>query len=243
MTRTRTIATTTASTASTGVNAWKRLNAPPVLRLRRSSRVVPMIDSGPSASAATAHAFVSWSSAITPSTIPAASASRRCSWARSGAGSLPASLRTGLAVDALLGVRDGLEPLEGDPPSRGHAQAVSAGVHAGQGPVDRLHDAARRRRQQQVALTLDVDGVALARLLVELGVTGVAFHGERVGLGLELVGLAQVASPLVLQPAPQPVDRLGRQVGRRRHDLEPGERADDRSGLARRDVALQTRRL
>ena len=70
-----------------------------------------------------------------------------------------------------------------------------------------------RRRQQQVALALDVDGVALARLLVELGVALVAVLRELLGFRLELVGLREVARPLLEQPDPEPFGGARRQSG------------------------------
>ena len=55
--------------------------------------------------------------------------------------------------------------------------------------VDRL---ARGGRQGEVAFALDADRVALARLLVELRVALLAFAREQLGLGRQLLGLAQV---------------------------------------------------
>src|SRR5262249_57191192 len=54
-------------------------------------------------------------------------------------------------------------------------------------------------REGQVPLALDGQGVALARLLVELDVAGLAVLGERVGLGLEGLGLAEVVGALALE--------------------------------------------
>ena len=120
--------------------------------------------------------------------------------------SLAASLGTSLAVDAGLGVRQGLEALEVDAPTGGEAQAVGAVLHALERAVDLVDDLLRRRREQEVALALDVDGVALARLLVELRVAALALGGELLGLGLELVGLLDVAGPLLEQARLQPLD-------------------------------------
>src|SRR5262245_32901649 len=98
--------------------------------------------------------------------------------------SLAASLGTSLAVDAGLGVGQRLEALQVDAPAGGDAQAVGAGGHALERAVDLVDDLLRRRRQEQVALALDVDGVALARLLVELRVATLPLGRELVGLGL-----------------------------------------------------------
>ena len=91
-----------------------------------------------------------------------------------------ASLGTSLAVDAGLGVRQGLETLEVDAATGGDAQPVGAVGDALQRAVDLVDGLLGRRREQQVALALDVDGVALARLLVELGVAALAL-GRRAG--------------------------------------------------------------
>src|SRR5436305_1938079 len=76
-TRTSTTATMAASTASSGVNPVRMLNAPPGLRLSRNSTVVPMIERGPSARDATTQAFVTWSSRTTPPTSPMIRRGRR----------------------------------------------------------------------------------------------------------------------------------------------------------------------
>src|SRR5207302_4340604 len=138
------------------VKPWKRLKALPVLRLRRRSTVLPTIDTGPSGSSRTAHALVSWSADTTATTIPAARPGRP-----SGPAVLPSASAFGtrLAVDAVLRVREGLEPLERDAPAGGHAHPVGAGLHALQRPVDLVDDLASRGGEQQVALTLHVQGV------------------------------------------------------------------------------------
>src|SRR6186997_1430343 len=71
---------------------------------------------------------------------------------------LSASLGTSLAVDAGLGVGQRLEALEVDAPTGGEAQAVGATGDALERAVDLVDDLLRRRRQEQVALALDVDG-------------------------------------------------------------------------------------
>ncbi len=111
--RTRKNATTTASTARRGVNAWNRLNAPPVLRANRRSTVSPMIEIGASASSWTAQTLLSTSRATTPSTMAMASPVRgepvRAAASRAV---LPPSFGTRLALDAGLRVRQGVEALE-----------------------------------------------------------------------------------------------------------------------------------
>ena len=67
-------------------------------------------------------------------------------------------------------------------------------LHPHERVVDVVDDLARRCRQQEIALPLDVDGVALARLLVELRVATLALARELLGLGRELLGLAQRAA-------------------------------------------------
>src|SRR5262249_8094678 len=156
--------------------------------------------------------LLSWSRARTPRTMAVASSGRPV---RVGVGASVArvssapSLGTSLAVDAGLGVGQGLEALEVDAATRRDAQAVGAVGHALERAVDLVDDLLRRRRQQQVALTLDVDGVALARLLVELRVAALALGGQLVGLGLEVGGLLHVAGPLLEQALLEPFDRLG----------------------------------
>ena len=76
---------------------------------------------------------------------------------------------------------------------------------------ERLRDVvdglARRGREREVALALDAERVALARLLVELRVAGLALVRERLGLGLEPLGLARVLAPLLDELDPQPLHR------------------------------------
>ena len=55
----------------------------------------------------------------------------------------------------------------------------------GDGGVDLLDGRPGLGGQGQVALALDGQRVALARLLVELDIAGLAVLGQRVGLGLE----------------------------------------------------------
>src|SRR4051812_23181515 len=87
---------------------------------------------------------------------------------------LSASFGTRLAVDAGLRVRQRLESLQRDAAAGGHAHPVGLVPDPLERPVDLVDDLPRRRRQQQVALALDVDGVALARLLIELRVAALA---------------------------------------------------------------------
>src|SRR5260370_2065820 len=136
--RTSTRAITTARTARSGVRVWNRLKALPVFRLRRNSTVVPMSETGESRRACTAHAFVAWSSATTPTTIPTTSRPRPAS---AGPGSA-SPLGTRLAIDAHLRPRNGLQALEGDLAPRGLADPVLAALHPVERVVDLLDDLA-----------------------------------------------------------------------------------------------------
>src|SRR5215510_4969508 len=109
-----------ASTASSGVNPWKRLKAPPLLRLKRNA-TSPNSATGPSARSWTAQVLVSWSRTTTPTTMAATTHPRT---ARRGRVSSTPSFGTRLAVDAHIGPRDGLEPLDGDLAARVRADAV-----------------------------------------------------------------------------------------------------------------------
>src|SRR5690606_1344200 len=128
--------------------------------------------------ASTAQAFVSWSSTTTPATIAAAA---RCRWVRRGGRPSPPSFGTRLAVDADVGPRDRLQALDRDLAARVRAHAVGALSDPGERRVDLLHQLAGLGRQQEVALALDADGVALARLLVELGVARLPLAGQLLG--------------------------------------------------------------
>src|ERR1700704_6902827 len=88
--------------------------------------------------------------------------------------SLPASFGTSLAVHALLGVRDRLQPLEREPAAGREADPVGTRLDSRQRTIDRVDDLARRRGQHQVTLAFDVHRVAFAGLLVELGVARIA---------------------------------------------------------------------
>src|SRR4051794_35625823 len=241
--RTRITATTMATTARNGVNAWNRLNALPVLRTSTNptssnSRI------GSSGSTRTAHHLLSWSRATTPRTMAVARSGRP---ARAGADLGPgevlpvvlpvllaASLGTSLAVDAGLGVRQSLEAFEVDAAAGGQTHAVGAGSHPLERPVDLVDDLLRRGREQQVALALDVDRVALARLLVELGVAPLTLGRELVGFGLEDGGLLHVARPLLEQAGLEALDGLRGEARLLGLHLEAREGADDGRGLAGR---------
>ncbi len=111
-------------------------------------------------------------------------------------------------------------------------------VDARQRAFDVVDGLARGRRQGEVALALDADRVALARLLVELGVALFAFGRQRLGLGLQLVGLAPVPAALLLQALAQLRERARRERRRQllRRRLRSGRRRDlDRLRLRRRD--------
>ena len=80
-------------------------------------------------------------------------------------------------------MRHGLETGGRDPLAASLAEAVDALVHAGQRAVDGIDGGPGGRREGEVALALDVDRVALARLLVELGVARLPIDGQSLGLG------------------------------------------------------------
>src|SRR5689334_14223916 len=182
-----------------------------------------MIWSGESLCVATIHDFVSWSRTTTATTM--SGAMRRAPDRVASA----APFDTLLAVDAGLGPRDGLEPRHRDPPTRGRAEPVRAVLHALERGVDLLDRLPCGGRQHEVALALDADRVALARLLVELRVALLALGDQRLGLRLELGRLADVAVALLEQELLQLLERLRRDVGR----LLRHEHARQRAGLAR----------
>ena len=70
------------------------------------------------------------------------------------------------------------------------ARSISAAAAAGLGGQD------------QVQLAVDVRGTSLAALLVELHVTGLVLERQRVGLGLQDLGGADVVGALVEQQLP-----------------------------------------
>src|SRR3954449_11607273 len=107
------------------------------------------------------------------------------------------SFGTRLAVDADIGPRNRLEPLDRDLAARVRADAVRALLQTRQRGVDLVDDVTGLCRQQQVALALDVHGVTFARLLVELGVAALALASELLGLGHELLGLVLQARLLL----------------------------------------------
>jgi len=122
---------------------------------------------------------------------------------------LPPSFGTRLALDTGLGIREGVESLERDPAPGGPAHAIGLVLDPVQRPVDLVDDLARGRGEQEVALTFDIEGVAFAGFLVELGVATLAVVGQRFRLGLELLGLMDVLRPLLEQLEPQSLDRAG----------------------------------
>ena len=125
-----------------------------------------------------------------------------------------APLAAGLALDALDRPREHLEPRQRDAIAARDAHAERVLRHLTQRAFDVLDGLSRGRREREVTLALDVDRVALARLLVELRVALLAFAREQVGLGRELVGLAEVAGPLGLESLAELLERARRQ-GRR----------------------------
>src|SRR5262245_22842604 len=205
-----------ATRARKGVNAWKRLNAPPGLRARRKLTVSPTISTGPSARSCTAQILVTRSRTTTARTIPAASPVR----APEPRTALSASFGTRLAVDAGLRVWQCFEAFDGDTPPRRRAQAVGLVPHPLERAVDLLDDLAGRCRQHQVAFALDADRVALAAFLVELRVALLAIERKLRGLGLQFVGLTQVPGPLFEQLRLEALDGARREVRLVRLDLE-----------------------
>ena len=122
------------------------------------------------------------------------------------------------------------------------AHAVDARRDPLQGGVDLLDLGPGLGAEGQVALTLDRQRVALARLLVELDVAGLAVLGERDGLGHERIGLLVVVGPLRQQRLTLLVEEL--LVERRLHRLLRRGRLGRRSllrgrGLRRRGLSWQ----
>ena len=196
---------------------------------RRSEPTSSMVR--PSPSSETTQALVSWSSASTTAATPNRSAHRP--WrgggeiGRRGRGRRrprerrprgrhaparpcrsPEAEAPALALHAQRSVRQGLEAFLGDVGAALLALAVGAGVDLLDRGVDLLDGGAGLRRQGQVALALDGQRVALARLLVELDVAGLAVLGQRVGLGLQGLGLAQVVGALGSSSASWPSRNL-----------------------------------
>src|SRR5262245_61156006 len=88
---------------------------------------------GPSASADTAHAFVSWS---TPTIVTTATATQTGRARRRGLVSLSAPFATSLALHALLGPREHLEAADRNAVTARDAHAVGAQRNALQRPLD-----------------------------------------------------------------------------------------------------------
>ena len=204
------------ATARSGVTVWNRLNALPVLRAELELDGAPD-DRTPARCAGRRRPRPWW---------PGRGRGPRRRCRRPAGGAAGAALRsasalgTRLAVDAHLRPRDRLEPLERDLAPRGLAHAVLVALHPIQRVVDLLDHLAGRRREQQVPLALDVDGVALAGLLVELGVARLALAGELLRLGGEVVRLMEEPRLLVDELLAEPVEGLGAQVRRAGRDLE-----------------------
>src|SRR4051812_8957896 len=131
---------------------------------------------------------------------------------------------TSLALHALLGPRDDLEPPDRDAVEAGHANAVHPCGNAKQCAVDVVDGLARRGRQREVALALDAYGVALARLLVELRIALFSLRRELLGRRLELLGLARMTGARLVEQLAQLVEcarrERRRQVLRRRFFLD-----------------------
>src|SRR4051812_18382358 len=173
---------------------------------------------GPWASAATAHDFVSWSTRTMPASAARTHAVRARGRVLPAASAAP--FATGLALHALLRPRNDLEACDRDAITARDAYAVEAGRDALQGAVDVLDRLARGGRQRQVALAFHADGVALARLLVELRVALLALRRELLGRRLELLGLAGMARARFVEELAQLFERAR---GERRREL-PGRR-------------------
>src|SRR5260221_1569364 len=139
----------------------------------------------------------------------------------------PAPLAAGLALHALHRPRQHLEPRQRNALSARGTQPERVLVELAQRAVDVVDRLARGGREREVSLPLHVHRVALARLLVELGVALLALAGEQIGLGRELVGLAQMVRALLFEAFAQLLQRAGcerrRQLpglGRCRHFLD-----------------------
>src|SRR5262245_30136742 len=154
---------------------------------------------GPSDRAATAHTFVSWSTTTIVRIARTTDHPRMRTTSRLRVTS-PAALATGFALHTLLRPRNHLEARNRNPVAAREAQAVRPFVHARERALDVVDGLACTRRQCEVALTLDADGVAFARLLVELGVALLALARENFGFGLELLGLPAVPIAFLDQP-------------------------------------------
>ncbi len=113
----------------------------------------------------------------------------------------------------LAGPRNGLQALTGDRLAGDLADAVGPQRDLGQGVVDLVDRRPGLVAEGQVALALHRQRVALTRLLVELDVAGLAQLGQRIGLGLERVGLAEVGGPLLDEDLALALDEL--ELGRR----------------------------
>src|SRR3954468_22265907 len=86
---------------------------------------------------------------------------------------------TRLALHALIGPRDRLEPRHRNAIATDLAVAVRTVFHARERLGDVVDGLARRGRECEIALALDAQRVALARLFVELRVARFAFVGQR----------------------------------------------------------------
>src|SRR5690606_36593234 len=115
------------------------------------------------------------------------------------AGCSPQAETPALALDAQRRLGQRLQALLGDGGAAVLADAVGDVVDAGDGGLDLLYCSAGLGRDGQFAIALDGQGVALARLPVELNVAGLAVLGERVGLSLQGLALAQLVLPLGLE--------------------------------------------
>src|SRR5690606_13672810 len=135
-----------------------------------------------------AHAFESWSATSRSSAVPTTRPQRRSPATRGADRSESSDATSGLAeaaglvLHALACVRDGLEPLARDRLAGVLAQPVGALLESLERRVDLLDRLQRRRGTGEVEVPLDRQGVALARLVVELHVPGLAAPGQRIGL-------------------------------------------------------------
>src|SRR5436190_20756866 len=107
----------------------------------------PMTLSGPSARDDTAHTFVTWSMMTIATTVSATHQPRP----GTRASALSAPFATGLALDALLGPRDHLEPADRDPVAARHTDAVRTQRDALERAVDLVDRLAGGGRQREIA--------------------------------------------------------------------------------------------
>src|SRR5262249_45269647 len=142
-------------------------------------------------------------------------AARDLEWVRPLASATP--FATGLALHALLGPRDHLEPGNRNAIEAGDAHAVHPGRDAIERAIDVLDGLARRRRKREITLALDADRVAFTRFLVELRIALLTLRCELLRGRFELLGLACMAFARLLEQLAE--FRQGARGQRRRQPL------------------------